>query len=73
MLADEPTGNLDSKTGRSIVELLQRMNRNLGTTTIVVTHNLELANVTDRVIHLKDGVVSQDLPTTRTASKQKTQ
>ena len=73
MLADEPTGNLDSKTGRSIVELLQRMNRNLGTTTIVVTHNLELANVTDRVIHLKDGVVSRDLPTTRTASKQKTQ
>lgn len=69
MLADEPTGNLDSKTGQSIIELLQRMNRDIGTTTVVVTHNLELADVTDRVIHLKDGVVSRDIPTTRTTSR----
>ena len=66
MLADEPTGNLDSKTGQSIIELLQRMNRDYGTTTIVVTHNLELADATDRVIHLKDGTVSRDIPSTST-------
>lgn len=55
VLADEPTGNLDSKTGRSIFELLRRLCHERGATVVVVTHNLELASMTDRIIHLRDG------------------
>lgn len=57
ILADEPTGNLDSKTGSSIVELLRKLNRNLGTTVIIVTHNLEVARSTNRILHLRDGII----------------
>ncbi|MDD3043248.1 MAG: ABC transporter ATP-binding protein [Methanosarcinaceae archaeon] len=60
VLGDEPTGNLDTKTGNMIYELLRRLNRQLKQTFIVVTHNEELAARADRVIRLVDGeIVSQ--------------
>ena len=55
LLCDEPTGALDSKTGRKIVALLRELKREYGTTVIVVTHNAKLAQVADRVITLSDG------------------
>ncbi len=55
LLADEPTGNLDEKTGKQVAELLFSMNRQYGTTVIVVTHNLTLARKMDRCIGITDG------------------
>lgn len=55
LLADEPTGNLDTKTGESVFELLQELNQMKGVTLIVVTHNLKLAGQFSRQIHLIDG------------------
>lgn len=57
LLADEPTGNLDEKTGRMIGELLVSLNRDLGMTFVVVTHNIELANVMGRRLELRLGVL----------------
>jgi putative ABC transport system ATP-binding protein len=57
LLADEPTGNLDSATGHTIVELLLAINRTRGTTLILVTHDPELAAVADTTIALRDGHV----------------
>jgi putative ABC transport system ATP-binding protein len=59
VLADEPTGNLDSKTGEEIISLLGRINRENGATIIMVTHNLELANRTNRIIRLRDGLIEK--------------
>jgi putative ABC transport system ATP-binding protein len=58
ILADEPTGNLDTKTGQSVMELLSDLNAN-GTTVIVVTHDQRLAEYSDRTIELRDGEVCQ--------------
>ena len=55
LLCDEPTGALDSKTGVVVLEALERINRELGTTTVVITHNAAIADMADRVIHLSDG------------------
>jgi lipoprotein-releasing system ATP-binding protein len=55
LLADEPTGNLDTQTGESVFDLLQELNEVRGVTLIVVTHNLELASRMSRQIHLVDG------------------
>jgi putative ABC transport system ATP-binding protein len=55
LLADEPTGNLDTATGEAIVELMLRLNREQGTTMILVTHDPELAAKADRVVHIRDG------------------
>jgi len=60
ILADEPTGNLDSKTGYEIFSLLRRLSEERKTTVIVVTHNLELANLTDRIIYLRDGRIEAE-------------
>ena len=57
LLADEPTGNLDSGTGRSVIDLLLAVNRTRGTTLVLVTHDQELAAVADVVIALRDGRV----------------
>ncbi|MCA9388575.1 ABC transporter ATP-binding protein [Candidatus Berkelbacteria bacterium] len=57
LLADEPTGNLDSKTGKAILELLQELNRN-GQTVVVITHDDSLADLAHKVIRVKDGVTS---------------
>jgi putative ABC transport system ATP-binding protein len=60
LLADEPTGNLDSKTGESILELLQHINRDDRCTVAMVTHSHEAARYADRVITLRDGLIAQD-------------
>lgn len=57
LLCDEPTGNLDSKTGGEIVSLLKKINSEGQMTVVLVTHNLELAKVADEVYHLKDGLL----------------
>jgi len=59
LLCDEPTGALDSKTGIVVLEALQRVNRELGTTTAVITHNAGIAQMANRVIHLADGRISE--------------
>ena len=58
LLCDEPTGALDSETGIIVLEAIERINRELGTTTAVITHNAAIANMADRVIHLSDGLIS---------------
>ncbi|MFW2439491.1 MAG: ABC transporter ATP-binding protein [Arenicellales bacterium] len=66
LLCDEPTGALDSKTGVIVLEALQRVNQELGTTTAVITHNAGIAQMADRVIRLADGRISQvDINETR--------
>jgi putative ABC transport system ATP-binding protein len=60
IIADEPTGNLDSKTTREVVDQFIHVNKEFGTTIVVVTHNSEIANMTQRVISLKDGLVEKD-------------
>lgn len=60
IIADEPTGNLDSKTTREVVDQFVQVNKQFGTTVLVVTHNSEIANRTQRVISLKDGLVEKE-------------
>ena len=60
LFADEPTGNLDASTGARIVELLEALNRESGTTVVIVTHDPGLAARTGRIIRLADGVVIED-------------
>jgi putative ABC transport system ATP-binding protein len=60
LMADEPTGNLDSKNGRQVLDLLLELNRQEGTTLVLVTHDRELATYADRVITLRDGLVIAD-------------
>ena len=57
VMADEPTGNLDTKSGDEIMELLLNLNKEQGTTIIVVTHDPEVAELTQRVVRIRDGVV----------------
>ena len=57
ILADEPTGALDSKTGVEVMELLKRLNREEGITMIIVTHDANVASQTNRIIRIKDGVI----------------
>ncbi len=66
LMCDEPTGALDSRTGVRVLEALEHANRELGTTTVVITHNVVIGEMADRVIHLSDGrVASIDLNDTR--------
>ncbi|MCQ2141350.1 MAG: ABC transporter ATP-binding protein [Bacteroidales bacterium] len=59
ILADEPTGALDSKTSVEVMELLGRLNREEGVTIIVVTHESGVANCTDKIVHIKDGIIGE--------------
>ncbi len=60
LLCDEPTGALDLKTGIVVLEAIERVNRELGTTTVVITHNVDIAQMADRVIRLSDGRIISD-------------
>jgi putative ABC transport system ATP-binding protein len=62
VLADEPTGNLDSQSGQDVMTLLQELNERQGTTIIVVTHDPAVARTTKRIITLHDGRVARDVP-----------
>jgi putative ABC transport system ATP-binding protein len=61
VFADEPTGNLDSKTGQEILELLRQSTSDLGQTMVMVTHDPRAATIADRILFLADGVVVKDL------------
>lgn len=61
ILADEPTGNLDTKTGNEVFNLLKKLSSRLQRTIIMVTHNDELARKTDRMIFIKDGMIEQEI------------
>jgi lipoprotein-releasing system ATP-binding protein len=64
LLADEPTGNLDPKTGDQVADLLFEMNRNHGTTLAVVTHSARMARRLGRILVMTDGQLSEGLPST---------
>jgi putative ABC transport system ATP-binding protein len=61
ILADEPTGNLDTKTGADVFNLLTILSRKFSRTIIMVTHNPELAEATDRAIHIRDGSIEKEV------------
>jgi putative ABC transport system ATP-binding protein len=61
LLADEPTGNLDSKTGLVIMDLLRRSCDELGQTTVIVTHDPRAASYANRVVFLKDGGIAHEI------------
>ncbi|MDH4285700.1 MAG: ATP-binding cassette domain-containing protein, partial [Gallionellaceae bacterium] len=59
LLCDEPTGALDAQTGVLVLDVIARVNRELGTTTAVITHNAVIAGIADRVVYLKDGLIAR--------------
>jgi putative ABC transport system ATP-binding protein len=65
LLADEPTGNLDSTTGRQVIDLLLGLNRDHGSTLVLVTHDAALASHAERIVSLRDGRIESDRPSTR--------
>ena len=60
VLADEPTGNLDSHTGEALFEILRDLNRRRGTAFVIVTHNEKLSAQSDRLVHLEDGLITEN-------------
>mgnify|MGYP006268678213 FL=1 len=60
LLCDEPTGALDYLTGKLVLEVIEKVNRELGTTTLVITHNVSIAGMADRVVTLRSGEVAED-------------
>ncbi len=65
LLADEPTGNLDSRTGQEILQLFRRLNEEQGITVLLVTHDANVAGHADRIIRIADGRIADDTPTLR--------
>lgn len=61
VLADEPTGNLDTKSGEEVIQLMQEMNKSEGVTFIIVTHDLHISEIVDRTIYLKDGEIIKEV------------
>jgi len=71
MLCDEPTGALDSATGVRVLEALERVNREMGTTTVVITHNADIARMAERVLWMQDGrIVREQLNQQRIAARE---
>jgi putative ABC transport system ATP-binding protein len=62
ILADEPTGNLDSRTSIEVMEIFQRLNRERGITLVLVTHEADIAQYAQRVVVFKDGKIKKDYP-----------
>jgi putative ABC transport system ATP-binding protein len=62
VLADEPTGNLDTKNSEAVLGMLRRLNRELGQTVVMITHNPEAAAYCQRVVHMRDGVIVDGVP-----------
>ncbi|MCL2338495.1 MAG: ABC transporter ATP-binding protein [Proteobacteria bacterium] len=62
ILADEPTGNLDSKMGFEILEMFKTLNRDMGITVVMITHEFDIAKHTNRLIHIRDGHITHDGP-----------
>ncbi len=61
LLCDEPTGALDATTGITVLQAIERINQELGTTTIVITHNAAIGNMADRVVTMKDGIIATEV------------
>jgi len=57
LLADEPTGNLDTKSASNVLEIMRNLNLKLGQTIVMITHNLEAATIADRTVHMRDGQI----------------
>ncbi len=68
IFADEPTGNLDGKSGKAVADLLFNLTKEKGATLILVTHDLELAARADRIAHMRDGQLFEDQPQAKKAS-----
>src|SRR3954451_43861 len=68
LLCDEPTGALDFRTGILVLEVIERVNRELGTATAIITHNAPIADIADRVVTLADGRIQSDRPVERRVS-----
>lgn len=68
ILADEPTGNLDSENSVIVLEMLQKLNRELGQTIVMITHNPEAAQVASRIVEMRDGQIVKDYPAKGIAS-----
>ncbi|MDB2606878.1 ABC transporter ATP-binding protein [Zobellia sp.] len=64
LFADEPTGNLDTETGEKVIQLLLDLNKENGTTLVIITHDMELANRTQQILKLKGGKIVTNQPTT---------
>lgn len=61
ILADEPTGNLDSETTETVYEILRNVNKQFGTTFVIITHDRRIAEKADRIVEIRDGRISLDI------------
>jgi putative ABC transport system ATP-binding protein len=68
VLADEPTGNLDSASSRQVVQLLRDLVDKQGQTVVIVTHDLQLAEIADRTVRVRDGLIESDIPRRKAAA-----
>ncbi len=62
MLADEPTGNLDSRSGEEVMAIFQKLNRDEGITVVIVTHDVDIAQHAARLVNMRDGLIERDVP-----------
>jgi putative ABC transport system ATP-binding protein len=62
VLADEPTGNLDTKNSEIVLSMLKKLNKEFGQSIVMITHNPEAAMYSDRVVHMRDGIIVDGVP-----------